>query len=262
MCGQDVGFPNRRRAQYTDEKEALQRRVSQAFAAARAKRATAVLADFQTATGASDAVMNRSLGALHSWLMNTNGVFSTFHQQVRAGVRIPEDTKWDDQRISAENTVNPHYFSELNFAALTLDKVGLIYYGAYSVLLKTELIAPRATVFEENPFEFNRKHAVISGQCCPPGYRAIWESRGDLAVAKLQPKITATTSGADFPGIIMERRTHDADCDFIEVHIYGSIHQRVIKHVSGPIPKDREDRAIWRQIKRKLEALGASWDDF
>jgi hypothetical protein len=83
-----------------------------------------------------------------------------------------------------------------------------------------------------------------------------------LAAAKLQGKITATTEVSEFPGILMERRTGAADCDFIEAHIYGTIHQRVIKHVSGPIPADRAGRAIWKQVKRKIESLGATWEEF
>jgi hypothetical protein len=262
VCGLDVGFPNRRRAERADEIEALNARVKSALAASEAKGAEATLIEFGSIVDTSHAVMNRSLTTLQSWLMTTNGLFSTFHQQVRAGLRSPDDSIWDDQRASAENTVNPHYYSDLNFAALTLDRQGLIYYGPFSVLLRDELIAPRTSVFEENPFEFNRKHAIISGQACPAGYRAPWERRGDLAMAKLQSKISASTSSPDFPGILMERRAGAADCDFIEAHIYGTIHQRVIKHVSGPAPKDRSGKAIWKQVKRKIEEIGATWEEF
>ena len=64
-----------------------------------------------------------------------------------------------------------------------------------------------------------------------------------------------------FP-ILIEPRRADPHCDFIEVHIFGPIHHAAIEHVSGPEPKARSDKAIWNQVKRKLKALGADWDEY
>lgn len=251
-----------RLAETPDEAVALEARLAAAHALARARGVEAELKSFSLSVNSSKAIMNRRLDTLQSWLNSNNPLFISFHQQVRAGARLPEDTRWDQQRTSAENTVSPNFYSQLSFGALSLDSLGMSYYGPYCVVLKDDLIKHRTSVFEENPFEFNRKHAIISGQMPPAGYRAPWIHRDKLAVSKLATKISRGMSDNDFPNVLIEPRRADADCDFIEVHVYGPIHHAAIETVSGPIPKARPDRAIWDQVKRKLKGLGADWDEY
>lgn len=206
--------------------------------------------------------MNRSLGSLHSWLNEANALFLTFHQQLRSGARFAGDDVWDQQRISAENTVNPVYYEQLSYAALSLDRTGLTHYGQYAVTLKDNLIAHRSSVFEENPFNFCHRHNIISGQPAPLGYRATWDDRPHLAVAKLGGKIGTGALPPSFPEVLMEPRRNDPNCDYIEVHVFGPIHSAAIDHVSGPIPTPTADRPLWNQAKRKLDRLGATWDEF
>ena len=262
VCGKDAGYPNVRLAESLSEVAALGTRFAAAVLSADVRGVAGELASFSLAVGSSKAVMNRRLDSLQSWLNSNNPRWISFHQQVRSGGRLPEDTSWDQQRTSAENTINPSFFKDLSDAALSLDRLGMAYYGPYCVVLKEELIAHRASVFEENPFEFNRRHSVISGQMPPPGYRAPWARRDQLAVSKLVDKVLSGMSDTDFPDVLMEPRREAADCDFMEVHIYGPIHHVAIEHVSGPIPKVRPDRAIWKQVKRRLRDLGASWDEY
>src|SRR5204863_83084 len=120
--------------------------------------------------------------------------FISFHSQVRDHSLIARSNGWDEQRISAENTVNPIYYVDLQFAALSLDDRGLTYYGSYCVTLKEAVIEMRSSVFEENPFLFNPKHQVYSGKQPPLGYRASWTRRCALAEAKLGHLITSNTS--------------------------------------------------------------------
>jgi hypothetical protein len=245
-----------------DEAAALEVRLAVAHASARARGVEAELKSFSSSVNSSKAIMNRRLDILQSWLNSNNPLFITFHQQVRSGARLPEDTRWDQQRTSAENTISPNFYSQLSLAALSLDSLGMSYYGPYCVVLKNDLIAHRASVFEENPFEFNRKHAIISGQMPPAGYRAPWIHRDKLAVSKLAAKVSSGMSDSDFPNVLIEPRRDQWDCDFIEVHMYGPIHHAAIEHVSGPIPRARADRAIWNQVKRKLKDIDANWDEY
>lgn len=261
ICTADVGYPNVRAARRRDQVEALEKRLADSMRSADARGANAEVANFLAATSKSDAVMNRSLGALHSWLNEASPLLVTFHNLRRAGARISQDNGWDQQRISAENTVSPLYYEELHPAALTLNGQGMTYYGPYSVILSEDLIAFRSTVFEENPFLFTKRHRVISGQPAPPGYRAEWAERQKLAVAKLGARIAKGLSNDDFPQILMEQRPNDPDCDFVEVHVYGPIHHSAIKHVSGPVPAEPVDRPLWKQAKRRLEAIGATWNE-
>lgn len=262
VCSEHVGYPNVRLAERSNEVAALEARVVAAFASAKARGVESELNSFSLSVKSSKAIMNRRLDTLQSWLNSNNPLFISFHQQVRSGLRIPEDSRWDQQRTSAENTISPNFYSSLSFAALSLDKIGMDYYGPYCVVLKDDLIAHRASVFEENPFVFNRKHAIISGQMPPVGYRAPWAHRSKLAVSKLAARIVPGMFDTDFQNVLMEPRRAEPDCDYIEVHVYGPIHHAAIEHVSGPIPRARPDRAIWNQVKRKLKDLGANWNEY
>jgi hypothetical protein len=262
ICTADVGYPNVRAANRVEEVNALMARVKGVETSARTHNAQTELALFSDSVASSRAVMNRSLGVLHAWLNGANPLFLTFHQQVRLGSRFAANDVWDQQRTSAENTVNPIYYEQLNFAALSLDRTGLTHYGQYCVSLKDGLIGHRSSVFEENPFIFCQRHNIISGRPAPLGYRASWAERAHLAVAKLGSKINAGTLPSSFPEVLMEPRRNDPDCDFIEAHIFGPIHVAAIEHVVGPKPAEAADRALWNQAKRKLELLGATWDEF
>lgn len=229
VCQKDAGFPNVRRAEKPDEVTALEARVRSAQLSAEQRGATAQLDSFVAAVAKSNAVMNRRLDQLQTWLTSDSPFFSSFHPQIRDGAIVARDNVWDEHRISAENTINPIYYVDLQIAALTLDDEGLIYYGPYGVGLKERLIAERASVFEENPFIFCQKHAVISGKPPPPGYRATWQARSELAKAKLGSKISSSTLSTDFPTILMGADRTSDKCDFIEVHIYERIHKSTIE---------------------------------
>ncbi len=201
--------------------------------------------------------MNCSLGALCNWLNAESPLFLSFHKQVEFLGRMPNETGWDQQREAAESAINPFCFRELNFAALSLDRLGMTYYGQYSVTLKSLTIEDRASVFEQNPFVFNQVHHVVAGQKPPCGYRATWPGRAKLAVAKLHPALEPGSSPASFALVLMEPRRSASDCDFMEVHIFGPINRAGIERIIGPEPKTRQDRALWKQASRKARALGA-----
>jgi hypothetical protein len=92
----------------------------------------------------------------------------------------------------------------------------------------------------------------------PPGFRALWSDRSRLAMAKLFSKLKSGMVESDFAGVLMEPKGASADCDFIEVHIYGGLHLRLIDRITGPVPTLEEDRHIWKSLKRKLEKRGVS----
>jgi hypothetical protein len=242
VCSVDVGYPNVRYAERPEEREALKFRVDSARSSAAARGALQQLNDFAADVGKSFAVMNRSIGFLHSWLNSGNPFLLTFHQQVRAGMRVREQNAFDHQRTAAENTISPSFFEDVSFSSLSLDNTGLTYYGAYCVRLKEAIIRHRASVFEENPFVFCRKHAIISGHAAPEGYRATWDERSELAISKLVGKVNSETTHAESADILMEQNRNDANCDFIETHIYGKLHHNAIEHVTGPLPSNAADK--------------------
>ena len=256
-CQEDVGFPNVRLAKKEEEQIALGVRLQNARTAAAARHAEFALADFGLAVTNSNAVIARGLATLDNLVKSDNILYISYHPQVRSGARIPEENKWDMGRTSAESTVNPFFFEDITFACVSLDGIGPNGYGDYHITLKKRLIDQRTTVFEENVFSFCRRHRVIAGEAAPPGYRASWEQRDQLAMAKLQPAISSATTAAHFPRILVAPGTHSGDGDFIEAHIFGPLHRSAIERVVGPKPKRGADLAIWRSIQRTLHNLGA-----
>jgi tetratricopeptide (TPR) repeat protein len=125
VCNTDAGFPNVRAASRPVEVAALTERYDIAVVSATARGVLAELKALEAAASSSCAVMNRSLGALCDWVNGQSELFLSFHKQVEHLGRRPNDTEWDQQRESAESTINPFYYRELNYAALTLDGTGI-----------------------------------------------------------------------------------------------------------------------------------------
>ena len=179
VCGADNECPNIRMARTQTERSALEGRVKDAEVSAAARRCSAILTEFGIAVTSSRAVVARSISLLQDLVQSENRLYVPFQRQVASGGRIPEQNDWDPGRVSVENMVLPNYSDRICFAALSLNGRGLTAYGAYTIVLKEEAIALRATVFEENPFTFAQKHKIITGEPVPPGYRALLARGGE-----------------------------------------------------------------------------------
>lgn len=256
-CGRDAGFPNVRAANISEERDALKKRFEIAHTSSVTRGTTIELDNFMREVGShSRAVMNRNLAALNNWVEGSTPLFLNFHYQIELLGRAPNESNFDQQRNAAESAINPFCYRDISYAALTLSAGGMANYGPYSVFLKDLSIDERSSVFEENPFVFNRRHHVFAGQNPPLGYRAPWADRGTLAGAKLEHKLEKGMQALSFPAVLMEDRGDDPDCDYIEVHIFGRLSRASIEKVIGPIPSDRSDRTLWKRTVRALRNLG------
>lgn len=257
-CASDVGFPNVRFASRSDEKVALLDRAAMAREAARSDGSITVLEDFAEAVNGATVVMVRHLVDLQRVLKHDNQLFVTFHRQLASGQRLPEENAWDPARDAVESTINPLYYRDIQYAALSLNGLGATAYGGYHITLRGSLIEHRTTLFEESPFHFCRRHQVIAGQPIPLGYRATWSDRSELAVAKLKQKISVSTEKEDFAAVLCDDGPTTGDVECIEAHIYGPIHRSTIAHVIGPKPSDPADAIIWQSVVGHLHAIGAT----
>ena len=261
-CGKDVGFPNVRVADRADEVVALRERVRIAQTAGAHRGCADELEAFGTAASDSQAVMVRHLTVLDSFVSNSKGALATYYKAVRAGLRWPENNEYDANRNRIDGTINLHGVHEsIHYAALSLNGRGVSWFGNYAVTLRESMIASRSTVFEENPFSFLDKHPIPSTGSVPPGYRAAWPRRGELAMAKLHPRIKSGMTSVDFPSVLVEQGVKSADSDFIEVHIYGAVHPRAVERVIVSEPPRRADRVIWKRVKKTLLSLGATVEE-
>lgn len=256
VCGADAGFPNVRAALQPDEVNALEIRVKKAVENARSQGCESILDKFREVVSRSSAIVCCSLSKLSELLSSDNQLYQTFYQAIGSEARLPEDNEYDNIRGAIDSLIFPHYNEHIRFGALSVDRSGVSGYGGYSMVLREATIGDRATVFEENTISFVQNKRIVAGDPLPLGYRSTWGNRDMLAAAKLGIKITATTSEDDFPEILLSSR--DKNSDFIEVHIYGPIHRRAIEHISGPEPRPKADKVLFRSVQRKIKEIGAT----
>lgn len=259
VCQTDCGFPNVRMAETEEEVEALEQRHKDAIISSKARKCEDVLHRFGVQIASSKAIICRDLPLVNSWVSGDNNLYTTYYKQIGSGARMPEDNHYDLARSQVDQAISPHFYQDIVCAVLSLNDRGLDSFGKYHIILEEDVIMNRASVFGENPFVFIRKHRIGIGDSTPPGYRATWKMRAKLAEAKLHSKLDKESKEEDFPKILMCPMKNLKDDDFIEVHIFGSIHRRAIKKIVGPKPK-RLEGALEKSIEKKLSEFGATFE--
>jgi len=124
-------------------------------------------------------------------------------------------------------------------------------------LLREDMIAHRASVFEENSVMFMQHQDIKMGDAynLPRGYKASWADRSKLCVAKLAKVIDATTSAGEYSEILLREGATGADDDFVEVHVWGPMTRRTLERVTITGRPKRWQRHIIKAIKEKLKAV-------
>jgi hypothetical protein len=155
---------------------------------------------------------------------------STFHQQVASGARLAENNDFDPKRDGIESIIHPLYYDKIHYAALSLDVIGVKHYGEAHIMLHNKYIQNRTSFFEENPFNLVKKLKLAAGEVLPAGYRSTWSERGKLALCKYHANLKKDENGLDYfqKTLLVE----GVNADFIEAHIYGSIHMKCIEEVT------------------------------
>jgi hypothetical protein len=59
----------------------------------------------------------------------------------------------------------------------------------------------------------------------------------------------------------MSSETSDRHDDYIEVHIFGSFNRSAIEKIAGPVPRSREDKLIWRKLRKIAAKIGVSVEE-
>ncbi|HEX8448988.1 MAG TPA: zinc ribbon domain-containing protein [Allosphingosinicella sp.] len=256
FCTADAKPPNVRFAERTSEAAALAGLEAAADSKVAAAGTQVEQERLVELARTSELVINRGLRSLAHWVEGEDELYVNFYKLKERGVRMANDV-FNRQRISAENTISPTFADQLVIGALTVDGRGMDYYGGYSVLVREEAIRTRATVFWENPFEFNKRMKIVSGQDPPEGYRAVWGERHRLASAKLSERLTKGADDGDLAKLMMGPDRSARDCDFIEVHVWQDIHADAIRAVVPPDTIAEADRSEWEHLREKLVKKGA-----
>jgi len=162
----------------------------------------------------------------------------------------------------------------IRYGALCSRPSGLHSYGEFCIVLDGAVLQECASLFEENPFIFLKKHPYLPKQepCIPPGYRATWQNRGKLAVAKLGERITESTQPCDFPDILTHSASDKMEDDFIEVHISKQIIRDDIVEVRAPkkltfgkVNPQRRAKLAKKDVLRvskMISKLGKKWTTY
>lgn len=179
-------------------------------------------------------------------------------------MRVPDDDKWDALRRGTDEALFPGQKEKIRFAALTLDVVGVLNYGACQMTLRTPMIAHRASVFEENTAVFMEKNEIKlkDAPVAAVGYRAPWGDRAKVGVAKLADEITPATMPGMYPSVLVHQGATSADDRFVEVHVWGPMTIRSFEHVVFLRSKDRKKlhKSDERVLRAQLAKLGAGFE--
>jgi hypothetical protein len=263
-CGDYVGAPNVRAVNKPNERLALQERYQAALERAEARNAKDAVAGFQTAMEASMAVASCDLYRLRELAADTNALYSNYYLAVRGEVRRAAEAENDRQRRTVDALLFGGYADQIRFAALSLDGVGLRSYGkeglSYGLGLRDVAVAKRASLLDENSYDFVRRRNLDATSTVPPGYRSAWDNRHELVVAKLADLVGPETFGSEYPRILLNSEGDRATDQFVEVHIYGGFNLNAVSSVSGTsTPKRPDDRAVVTVVKELLEKQGKRW---
>jgi len=257
-CASFCWFPNVRKAKEPEELNALEERYQVAKAAALGRDLEPTFLAYQSALAGSVAVICRSLDQVKALLSSDSAVYISFYRQRSSGGRRAEDTPIETQRELTDVRVFPSYNHEIRFAALSLDGMGVLFYGRCSLVLKSIAIQRRATVFWENAVDFCNRVCPDQTLPVPPGYRAPWPMRAKLAAAKAEPRLGRHTSPEEFSRILLDGNV------FVEVHIYGSLNRNSFGRLLISKPVGKADHAIISGIKDVIrkDGLGIAVEEY
>lgn len=263
-CARPSNYPNVYAAQDNEEVAALRQRYQEAKRAARSRGEETLreVKNFEAEISNSRAVIARPAGELQRLSTSDREGYASYYELIEAEVRFPSGDKWDSLRPLADEALFPSYKAKIRFAALTLDGAGLSSFGECFLVLRTEMIAHRASVFEENSVLFFSKYfkpGLGETRRLPRGYRATWDERGKLCVAKLADRIDGAATPGAYSGLLLRQGSTPEEDDFVEVHVWGPMTIRTIEHVSFSRPTRRAAREITnRANKQRLAKFGVT----
>ncbi|WBS05140.1 hypothetical protein OU994_13085 [Pseudoduganella sp. SL102] len=246
-CHHDLGAPNVRAAMAAGERAALEKRCRDALEYAASHGYRHVVEKFKQHAARSRAVICKNIGAVFGIAAQAKGswLISSYHAQVAGGGRAPDGDDWDFARAH-ERRWFPNYSDKIQYGALSLTDTGLSGWGEVSLVLNETAIRGRASVGEENAVHFAQR--LSSAEPFPKGFRATWDERGELCVAKLFKKVDATTGEADFAGILMSTPSDRDEANFVEVHIYGTLLLEGVECVRVARGYEKDFASLWATL--------------
>ena len=261
VCHEYLGNILIRELLTTKEVMTLQGRYRTAKAMAVDNNALAEVEAFEQAVKAdAKAVINVDELFLENFLEDDRTLLSNYRLMTEAQIRTPAARQNHRQRLITESMLFGDNAKDVRYAALSLNGKGLDSYGNCSIRLKSIGMYGKSTLLEENSFDFVMNNDLKATTPNPPGFRATWDEKHTLAVAKLGEYIRSGT--ANFAEVLLKCEGDRHTDKFIEVHIHGIIDGQSIDHLTIPVSvKGRRATAALKAIKKKAREKGLTWDE-
>lgn len=256
-CGRPaVAYPNVIDATRPQEREALDVRLAEASARAVSRGVEGAIERLERELGLSRAVRTVRSHEVERLVSTDHTAMATYYRQLQGGFRLPEVSEggpdWDRLRRIAESAAFSTYAEEIQFAALTIDDRWLSSYGDAALFLREDCIAHRTSVFEDNIVLWMQARGPMWD--VPPGYRAPWETRAALGVAKLADEVT---QDADLGQLVLRAGTTTSDDSVLEVHVYGSLTARSIASID--VRASRLSEQFRQELDERAAECGFAW---
>lgn len=225
-CGRPQRFPNVNAASAATRRAALRQAYEAARQAIAAQGNDAARQQFEDQCNASVAVLCTSVEKLEPMLVGHRDLLARFDE-----VRLlrfdrppgPGAPNWVVVRAITEIALfqTDKYPGNYHYAALSLDQKGLPHYGPVEIVLRTSMIAHRASLFREN----SGWYVELYGPKLPADSQCRWEDRGQLCVVKHASALGQPGAGQPWESLVLKS---DGDPSgrtdvFVEVQIFGEL---------------------------------------
>jgi hypothetical protein len=148
-------------------------------------------------------------------------VYANYETLVGSTLRRPASSDNDRHRKAVASLLFGYFDSEIRYGNLAIANEALPSYGDIACRLRTEAVKKRTSFLEENSYVFVRKYGLKPGDPIPPGYRAVWDNRSKLALAKVGHLLRPGQPEGGLMEILVKSSAARANDEFIEAHIYG-----------------------------------------
>ncbi len=170
------------------------------------------------------------------FMENPRDTYANYETLVGAGVRKPAAPENDRQRTIVASTLYGSYGNMIRYGALSLCSIGLPTYGEVHLRLKDVAIQARVSFTETNSYTFEEEHKLRpEAPTPPPGHRAVWGNRQELALAKLGRRLKKGDGSDVWQKLLIASDGQDRKKDdFVEAHIFDHFDCYAVEEVAVP----------------------------
>jgi hypothetical protein len=230
-CRADAGDPNVRVCRTDLNTKALAARFNDAQKKASANGCSKVFSTLlDLVKKNSGVVISMPASVARTLLDDPNSLYSNYERLVGSKVRKPAAFGNDQTRCAVAGLLFGSYAESIIYGALSLTMEGLPTYGSVHCLLRSVAIEKRTTFLETNGYKFFQDRRIVK---LPDGYRACWEDRHTLVLAKLADCLSTGQTESDWQALIIcsDGMNREND-DFVEAHIYEGFDANAIKSIT------------------------------